>query len=174
MVFAFNLGIWEAEVGGVGDQGQHGHQSTWNLVQVPWTYPLCSGKFFQCCLPSTNKLIVKEVLLGDKTFPGKTQNTSLLTPGPKVQWSRDDSKTSCITKAHPSMGDEGTLGTTRMADKAGLSFLPHSLLDYIPKASHQGLFPYLATSSSWVWVSRSSYQSIEVLHQNPPDRKSVV
>jgi hypothetical protein len=35
-----------------------------------------------------------------------------------------------------------------------------NLLDYIPKASHQDLFPYLATSSSWGWLPRSSYQRI--------------
>ena len=35
-------------------------------------------------------------------------------------------------------------------------------LDSIPKSSHQGLVSYLAISSSWGWLPRSRYQSIEV------------
>jgi hypothetical protein len=37
--------------------------------------------------------------------------------------------------------------------------------DYITKASPQGLFPYLVTSGSWGWLSRSSYQSIKANNQ---------
>ena len=37
-------------------------------------------------------------------------------------------------------------------------------LDYIPKVSHQSLFPYLATSSSWGWQPRSHNKNPFLVH----------
>jgi len=36
------------------------------------------------------------------------------------------------------------------------------LLDYIPKARHKGLFPYMATSSCLIKTPRPSYQNTKV------------
>lgn len=44
----------------------------------------------------------------------------------------------------------------------------YKLLDLIPKAIPQGLFPYLPTSSSWGWLPRSSYQNSEVQQSKSP------
>lgn len=40
--------------------------------------------------------------------------------------------------------------------------------DYISKASHQVLFPYLATSSFWGWLWSPCYQSIEAQQSKAP------
>ena len=98
-----------------------------------------------CLSPSSTS-----VMLSDKTFPGKMQHTGLLTLdreptqisvhitgksnlGNQCYWSiyrsRNDSKDSCITKAHPSMGDSSQTGnlnhTTQPAGSStaqGVSF----------------------------------------------------
>jgi hypothetical protein len=62
-----------------------------------------------------------------------------------------------------------SMANTMLAGLALLSFLFFAKpLDYILKASPQGLFPYLATSLCLNKVPRSSYQNIKV----PADQNS--
>ena len=56
---------------------------------------------------------------------------------------------------------------------AALVLCPHflclaKLLGYIPKASQQGLFPYMATSSSWDRLPRFSYKASKPSNEKSP------
>lgn len=75
----------------------------------------------------------------------------------------------CISRR----GSKGILTSLGMASIAqvGLALLLHSLLPGqkpLMFLSYQGLFPYLAMSSSWGLLPRSSYESIEVQQSEPP------